>query len=308
MYGAVAQSFPDIDFLAAAWSTPAENLLAHRGISHSLWASLAIAAVLTVAAVRWRPVSSISWQRWFLFFWLQLSVHLGLDSLNAYGVGLLEPFHHHRFSAHVLYVADPLFLLPLAAGMVALWVMRADVQRYRMAVVMVALSSAYLIYAVANKVRVAHQVKSVLTTQHLGNHSYFTTPAPFNTWLWMVVVPDSAGIQVGYRSVFDGARPLVLTYFPRNDSLLQLAKDQPTVALLKTFAMGVYTVEQRGDTLMFNIPRFGQVTGWHNGQQPFVFRYYLDQAEANRLVMQRGRFENWNAQTIASFRRRIRGK
>lgn len=308
LYGALAQSFPDIDFVAAFWSTPAENLLAHRGLTHSLLGALVMATVFSGVATRWHPVAGLRWPHWFGFFGLQLLLHLGLDSLNAYGVGLLEPFHDHRFSAHVLYVADPLFLLPVLVGSVALVFMRVEAQRHRLAMVMLALSGAYLVYAAINKVQITRQVAQALEAQHLDSRPYFTTPAPFNTWLWMVTVRDSAGVRVGYRSVLDRTRPLALTYFPQNDSLLHRAKDQSSVALLKTFAMGWYTVEQQGDTVLFNIPRFGQVTGWHDAHMPFVFRYYLDQTDINRLVMQRGRFENWNAETVASFRRRMRGK
>ena len=34
--GALAQSIPDIDFVTAFWNSTSENLLAHRGFTHSL--------------------------------------------------------------------------------------------------------------------------------------------------------------------------------------------------------------------------------------------------------------------------------
>jgi membrane-bound metal-dependent hydrolase YbcI (DUF457 family) len=34
--GAVAQSVPDIDFIASFWTSTSENLLAHRGFTHSI--------------------------------------------------------------------------------------------------------------------------------------------------------------------------------------------------------------------------------------------------------------------------------
>ena len=35
--GAIAQSIPDIDFISALWLSPAEQLLAHMGITHSFF-------------------------------------------------------------------------------------------------------------------------------------------------------------------------------------------------------------------------------------------------------------------------------
>ena len=35
LFGAIANSLPDIDFAASLWLKPDENLLAHRGITHS---------------------------------------------------------------------------------------------------------------------------------------------------------------------------------------------------------------------------------------------------------------------------------
>ena len=36
LWGALAQSIPDIDFLASFWMNTTSNLLAHRGFTHSL--------------------------------------------------------------------------------------------------------------------------------------------------------------------------------------------------------------------------------------------------------------------------------
>ncbi|HLP38350.1 metal-dependent hydrolase, partial [Lacibacter sp.] len=36
LWGALAQSIPDIDFVASFWMGTADDLLAHRGFTHSL--------------------------------------------------------------------------------------------------------------------------------------------------------------------------------------------------------------------------------------------------------------------------------
>jgi len=49
--GAIAQSLPDIDVAASLWLHPTENLLVHRGFTHSLLFG-AVAAVMLSFIVR----------------------------------------------------------------------------------------------------------------------------------------------------------------------------------------------------------------------------------------------------------------
>ncbi len=43
LIGAIAQSIPDIDFLLAIWLRPIDNLLAHRGFTHSFFFAVTLA-------------------------------------------------------------------------------------------------------------------------------------------------------------------------------------------------------------------------------------------------------------------------
>jgi len=134
-----------------------------------------------------------------------------------------------------------------------------------------------------------------------------TTPTPLNNWLWYVLSGNDSGFYVGYRSVFDQKKRIVFTYFPKNDSLLSGIRQQEDVQDLIRFSQGFYTVENWGDTLVFNDLRFGQIIGWHDPKERFVFHYFLQRPGANTLVVQRGRFAKWNWQTTRTLLRRIRG-
>ena len=46
LYGALLQSVPDIDFLASFWLDPVNDLVAHRGITHSLLFAVCVTPVL----------------------------------------------------------------------------------------------------------------------------------------------------------------------------------------------------------------------------------------------------------------------
>src|ERR1700712_373274 len=95
LLGAVAQSLPDIDFVASSWLDTSHDVAAHRGITHSLLFVVVVGMLLAwVAERRWRSVGrggeglgvgagpigtagvGISLRRWAFFFILQLGIHL----------------------------------------------------------------------------------------------------------------------------------------------------------------------------------------------------------------------------------------
>jgi inner membrane protein len=84
--------------------------------------------------------------------------------------------------------------------------------------------------------------------------------------------------------------------------------EEHDIVQLKRFSKGYYTAEQWGDTLVFNDLRFGQIGGWDNSSERFVFHYLLQLSKKeNLLVVQRGRFEGWNSEVVKSLIKRIRG-
>ncbi len=320
--GALAQSLPDIDGVAGLWLPMSANLLAHRGITHSLLVAPLAAGVLAWLVRRWRWARAVSPGYWFLFFLFQLCLHDLLDTANAYGTGLLEPFSHQRFSVYLLYVADPFFTLPLVIATLFLWLFfrRPRARRIGAAVALV-WATGYVSYAAVNKSRVDGPVRASLAAADVPYVRYTIIPTPLNTWLWYVVAATNRGYYLGYRSVFeDNEQPVEFTYFPRSEYLLKealpkapkatlprfLRVDVADVRRLRQFARGDYVVEKYGDTLTIDVVRFGQVLGWDNPRAPFVFRYELGEGIDNRLVVQRGRFAGWDQIALRRYIRRIR--
>ncbi|MEP6700745.1 MAG: metal-dependent hydrolase [Bacteroidota bacterium] len=305
--GALAQSIPDIDFISYFWLNQTDNLLAHRGITHSIIFAIAIIAVLSASSRRIFHKRKFTWIHGLLLFGINVFCHLFIDSFNAYGVGWFEPFTHQRFSFHVLFVADPLFSIWPLLGMIAILVFyrRNDIKRLAWSIGL-GLSVLYLFYAMSNKLAVETGVRQQLKMRGISYQSFFTTPSPFNSWLWFVVIKDEKGFYTGYRSVFD-KKFMDLSYAPKNDSLLQEVKDRDALKDLVRFARDYYTVEKTHDTIAFNILRFGKIAGWYEMDAKFAFYYYFDKPGANEFLVQRGRFSNWNRETIRVFIRRIQG-
>jgi inner membrane protein len=308
--GAVAQSLPDTDVLASLWLQPPENLLAHRGITHSFLFGVVAAVLLSLAVKRKFRLPDVKWTALFFFFCLQLWLHDMLDTCNAYGTGLLEPFSHQRFSFHLLYVGDPFFSVSLIVAFVALTFFRQKNKQQRTKWLWIGLlpTCLYLLVSVFNKALVKQQVIRSLQAQHIVYKTDIITPTPFNTLLWYVVAATDSGYVVGYRSVFDkNSSQTAFTYYPKSEALLRQVDEKMNVKQLLRFADHYYTVDKVNDTLIFNVLRFGQVLGWQDSSAHFAFQYYLNQAYNNTLVVQRGRFTGWNRKTIVRMFRRIKG-
>jgi inner membrane protein len=308
LWGALAQSIPDIDFVASFWMDTSSNLLAHRGFTHSFLFCLLITPILALLADRWHRPHNIRVGRWALFFGAVIFIHIFLDAFNNYGVGWLEPFRHKRISFNAIYVADPFFSFwPGIALLALLYFNRYTPSRKRWWQMGLGLSALYLIYCLINKYTIDREVKQVLQKQQISYTRYFTTPAPLQNWLWYVVAGNDSGYHVGFRSLFDKEEKISFEYFPRNDFMLAPVSDHEDLQKLIRFSQQFYTVEKWNDTLVFNDLRFGQIIGWQNPKEKFVFHYYLQHPDDNKLVVQRGRFAKWDWEVAKNLARRIGG-
>lgn len=308
LWGAMAQSIPDIDFMASFWMNTTDNLLAHRGFTHSFLFCALITPLLALTAEKLHRPHNIRLGKWMLFFGAVIFIHVFIDAFNNYGVGWFEPFDHTRISFNAIYVADPFFSIWPVIGSIALLILSPwSTKRKKWWRIGLGVSSLYLIYCLINKSHTDSHIKESLQKQHISYNRYFTTPAPLQNWLWYVVAGNDSGYYVGFYSVFDKNDRLQLNYFPRNESLLNTIPPDEDLQKLIRFSKGFYTIEKWQDTLVFNDLRFGQIIGWQNPRGRFVFHYYLQEPDNNTLVVQRGRFEGWNSHTFFSLLKRIRG-
>ncbi len=307
--GAAAQSLPDIDFVASFWLNPANDLLAHRGFTHSFFFIALTAPALALLADKYLSPPKWPVRQWTFLFALELFIHDFLDAFNAYGIAWFEPFSAMRISFNALFVADPFLSVPLAVAFVFL--VFASLQHPRRALaarLAIIWWVAYLGYGMMNKLSIDAKVTESFAKQEMPVTQYFSTPTPLNNWLWYIVANTQEGSYVGYRSVFDPDVPIAYEFFARNDSLLEPVADHEDLQHLKRFSQGFYTAETWGDTLVFNDLRFGQMIGWKNRRGHFVFHYYLSHPHDNELLVQRGRFEGWDMAATRSLVNRAMGR
>lgn len=308
LIGAVAQSMPDIDFVASFWLPTTDDLLAHRGFTHSLLFIALAAPLLGWICSRLFKRGVVTWWWWTGFWGLQMLGHVLLDCFNAYGTGLFIPFSNYRVSFHTLYVADPLFSIWLVIGFISLLLLKTHDwhRRSQWAKTALMFSGGYLLISIGIKLYINNSIKHDLKKHHITSNRFFATPTPLTNLLWYVVAEDDSGYHIGYRSVFDKS-PTPFRYVKRNTELLKLSNNEHDKLLLMRFSQGYYTVLQKHDTLLFNVLRFGDMSGWSTMDPGFAFYYYLNHPDQNQLIVQRGRVGMWSRQSLDAYIRRIRG-
>jgi len=290
LWGALAQSIPDIDFINGAWMPLTKELIAHRGITHSFFFAIFIAFFLSLVASKWHKIEAISTSKWFSFFIIEIIIHLFLDALNNYGIGWFEPFSSKRFAFNVLYVADPLFtIVPFVIFFMLIILRMGHALRLKFARIGIFIPTIYLCFAFGNKYKVEKKIRPFITQKT----NYFTAPTVLNNFYWTAVIEDSTGFNIGYQSIF-GNKDFHFKHFDQNKSFIDSVHDHQEVMDLKMFSQGFYTLEKWGDTLVFNDLRFGQINGWENPHSKFAFHYFLSHPKDNELIVQRGRFAGLN--------------
>jgi inner membrane protein len=122
----LAAEAPDLDVLGQI-KNPVFGFAHHRGFTHSLL-GLALVSALVVGFIyviwRWRgrkvkdPSLPPRWGLLFGFAYLAGLTHILLDFTNNYGVRPFWPFFEKWYSWDIVFIADPIILVLLVAGLV----------------------------------------------------------------------------------------------------------------------------------------------------------------------------------------------
>lgn len=308
LVGALAHNFPDADVLFNFFTTQANALLTHRGITHSIFFNCIFSIFLAWLFLKYTKNKAMIFNRWLLLISSGLFTHIILDAFTAYGTGWFEPFNHHRVSFNTLFILDPLLLIPLLIGALVLIILkRNSTRRSRIAYAVLTISGVYLCICIFNKLYVKHHVEKDLTNQNIIYDEYMTTPTPLNNLLYNVIVRKQNDFYIGYYSVFDKTSSVHYKKINRNDSLLLTYKNDDEIKKLIRFSKGYYTVTHENSHLVFSDLRFGQLGGWYQPEAPFVFRFNIEKTSNNRIALQQGRFHSVKPDILNKLLERIKG-
>jgi inner membrane protein len=232
--GAILGTVPDLDVFID-YGDAVANFTYHRGFSHSLLVLLPLSLVLWTLLKRWyRPVQDAPIP-WLLAISLALLTHPLLDAHTAYGTQLFWPLSSPPVSWSTIFIIDPLYTLPLLIGTVLILIKPTKAWANKVLCVGLIISSSYLGWTWLAKFSVDSHVLASLDTQKA---KLFTTPTPFNSLLWRVVVLQEDQYLEGFYSLLNPDRSIQFKSFDLNKELLLQTQHLNAVSRLQWFTQG----------------------------------------------------------------------
>ena len=266
VWGAVLGTLPDLDVFIPLGG-PVNDFVYHRGFSHSLILLAFLSPVIAWLISKIHPETKQHYRGWVLLSFLVLEASVLLDLMTIYGTQILWPFDTTPMAIPVLFIIDPLFTLPVLAGVLAALLLKKKRSvGHRINSVGLFLSLSYLAWAFGAGEFVEHRVKEKLARQETSYSQFISSPAPFTTLLWRVVGIDKDQYFETYISLFDKNTPLVVDFYPRNLALMAGIEDHPPVAKLKWFTRGYYAFSTVGKDVVMTDLRMGS-------EPDYVFRF-----------------------------------
>ena len=252
--GAALGTLPDFDVIID-YGNAVANFTLHRGFSHSLLVLIPFAALLWLILRRYYTPVREAPKPWFWAILLALITHPLLDAHTAYGTQLFWPLAVTPTMWSTLFIIDPLYTLPLLVAVIV--VLLAPIRAFAKTVLKTGLivSCLYLSWSWVAKLLVASVVAERFDTT--GEElKVFTSPTPFNTLMWRIVVMGPDSYQEGYYH-FLRSDSMSFSRIDRGQILFEQAKHVPDVQQLEWFADGYNRADVIEEQLVITDLRMG---------------------------------------------------
>lgn len=257
IWGAALGTLPDLDVLIP-FGGVVEDFTYHRGFSHSLLVQAALAPLLAYLASRLHPNTRAHWKQWWILALAVLWTHSLLDALTVYGTQLLWPLTEHPFGLSSVFIIDPFYTVPL---MVALFLAGRrgwqSAGAHRATAWGLALSSLYLVWGIGAKLWVEQHLQPELAAKGLSVDKVLSTPAPFNTVLWRVLVREEGRYHEIWYALWEDPAQIRVETFTSDDPSLEALTGQWDVERLIWFTKGFYRAAIRDGELVISDLRMG---------------------------------------------------
>ncbi len=276
LWGAVAGTVPDLDVLFNPLFDQIDQLSVHRGFSHSILFSLIFPPLLAYLIKRIHKNSEAKFRDWVkLIFW-GIITHIALDCFTTYGTQVFYPFSNYQVSFSTIFVIDPLYTLPLLAGIIiVLFYNRSSKRRRIINYVGIGLSSTYLIFTFVNKMYVNSVFVDSINKEGINYTKFITAPAPFTNILWRGLFVTDEGYAEGYYSLLDDGKKINFRLIEKKSNLIDEIEDSRAIKKLNWFSNGYYAITEKENVKYYNDLRFGNLNGWSNSNDDYVFSFKL---------------------------------
>ena len=272
--GAALGTLPDLDVIID-YGNAVANFTLHRGFSHSLLVLIPFAALLWLILRRhYTPVRETP-KPWFWAILLALITHPLLDAHTAYGTQLFWPIAVTPTMWSTLFIIDPLYTLPLLVAVIVVLVAPIRASAKTVLKTGLIVSCLYLSWSWVAKLQVASVVaeRFEMAGEEL---KVFTTPTPFNTLMWRIVVMGSNSYQEGYYH-FLRSDSMNFSRIDRGQILFEQAKHVPDVQQLEWFADGFNRADVIEEQLVITDLRMGF-------EDHYVFQHPVAEIQAGQWL------------------------
>jgi len=309
LWGALFSNFPDIDVVSNFVMNPVNALLAHRGFCHSFLFALLLIPLFSYWFMRIFKRYNTNYMDWLKLIGITWISHLLIDSLTSYGTGWFEPFSHVRVSFNTIFVADPIYTLPLLISVIVLLILNSKSKRRKAwTYTAIILSSLYLVFTFINKIHVDTIFEESMKNQKITYTEMMTTPTPLNNILWNSIAKTDKGYWIGFYSLFDKSKDISFYFTDRNDSIVKDELNTERGKKLIRFSQDYYCITQKDSINYFHDLRFGQFDGWNKPNAPFTFSYRLGQNKEGEVFSKIRKFQGSISELFSSLLERIKGR
>ncbi|MDX1617656.1 MAG: metal-dependent hydrolase, partial [Balneolaceae bacterium] len=243
LWGSLLGIVPDLDVLANPFLNEVQEIVAHRGISHSLLFCFAASPLIgwMLSRIKWNR--EYGWGAWgWLVFWVILT-HIFVDACTGYGTQVFQPFSNYPVSFNSIFIIDPFYTLPLMAGIVTALFFRRNSDRRKWANGLgLGISTFYLLLGFGIKGHVNLVFEQNFRDSGIEVERYMTTPAPLSEFLWTGYAESRDTVYAGLYSIFDDDGQIELVAVPQRTGLIDPYLDDLPVRRLLWFSNGYYTV------------------------------------------------------------------
>lgn len=267
--GAILGTLPDLDVFIS-YGDPLQDMIKHRGFSHSLFILFPFSLLLAYAWQRWKKSDWSLLQLWTVIAAV-LVTHPLLDSFTAYGTQLFWPLDVASVAISSIFIIDPLYTLPLFALVLAslLWREKAA----KLCQISLVISSCYLLWTVAAQQIATERVLAEIKGTPLEGSSILVTSTPLNSVLWRTVVITETSYWEGLTSLFDSNSNIEMIEHPKGHWNPNI--NDVNFKKLEAFTNGFVSISQQENKLKVTDLRLG-MAGYH----PFSF-YLAQEVESS---------------------------
>jgi inner membrane protein len=306
LWGIAAENFPDIDVVLAPFMHPVDNLLVHRGYSHTILVCLALTPIL--GWVNWKLVKKQGTylREWRLLWFLGLMTHLGMDALTGYGTPMFMPFSDLRVDINSIFILDPIFCFTMLIGGMTLFALKNEERRMRWAKRTLILGSCYLAITLISKYGMETVIRRDLDEKGISYNRHMSFTTPFNCILYGFIADVDSGYYMTHRSWFDGEDAIKWEYIPAYKEKVADLLHIDHFRKFAYFSKEYYCITEHDGKQYMNDMRFGRIGGWSDPAAPFVFEYEIKKTESG-YDLERGDWQKARRSGIETLFSRILG-